>query len=342
MSKGYVPTRYDKVCLYCGKEFVAHRKDNSYCSRKCRDVALKLKKGIRCNPSTEPFHKICIICGKPFNTYREATITCSSECSKERDRLRKREHRDKRYALRWGEYVAKVKAEAEVRNKEKALIKARVDLIRHLNAYANTRVPKECSFCGSTFYSEYPNKKYCSDECSRKANNRKKDKRIPKDKIIDKDITLPKLFKRDKGVCWICGCRCDWNDKRTSKSGHEYPGDTYPTKDHVIPVSKGGTESWDNVRLACWKCNCPEKGDKLYPYVPLEIEFAYSCKGKANPSKKTAQYTLDGELIKIWESTASIRRELGLNDKYIQNVCRGDNSNTGNAYGFHWEYIKEA
>lgn len=336
----YEHVRYDKVCLYCGKEFAAHRKDNSYCSRKCRDVALKLKRGTRCNPNTEPFHKVCLICGKPFDTFREATITCSSECSKERDRLRKRN--DKRYKLSWDKYVAKVKAEAEERNKERQLVKSRIDLIRHINAYANKRVPKECAFCGDTFYSEYPDKKYCSADCSRKANNRKRDKRIPKDKIIDKDITLQKLFKRDRGVCWICGCRCDWDDKRISKSGYEYPGDTYPTKDHVIPVSKGGTESWDNVRLACWKCNCPEKGDKLYPYVPLEIEFAYSCKSKGTQPKRTAQYTLDGELIKIWESTASIRRELGLNDKHIQNVCRRDNSNTGNAYGFHWEYVKEA
>lgn len=336
MSGHYTPVRYDKICQYCGKEFVAHNKSKAYCSKKCRDIALRVKKGIKCNPNTEPFHKVCAVCGKPFDTFREATITCSTECSK------KHRRHNKRHALAWDEYVAKRKAEAEARNEERQLVKSRIDLIRHINAYANKRVPKECAFCGDAFYSEYPNKKYCSTECSRKANNRKRDKRIPKDKIIDKDITLQKLFKRDKGVCWICGCRCDWDDKRISKSGYEYPGDTYPTKDHVIPVSKGGTESWDNVRLACWKCNCPEKRDKLYPYVPLEIDFAYSCKGKATPPKKTAQYTLGGELIKVWPSTGSIGRELGLNSKYIQSVCRGHKSNTGNAYGFHWEYVKEA
>lgn len=340
MGSNYIPTRYDKVCLYCGKEFVAHRKDNLYCSRKCGDIAIRLRKGIRCNPNTEPFHKICAVCGKPFDTYREATVTCSSECSKEY-RRRWRCH-GKRNTLTWDEYVAKVKAEAEARSEEKQLIKSRIDLIRCIKAYANKRVPKECAFCGNTFFSEYPDKKYCSADCSRKANNRRRDKRIPKGKIVDTDIELPKLFKRDKGICWICGCRCDWNDKRVSESGYEYPGNTYPTKDHVIPISRGGTESWGNVRLACWKCNCVEKRDNLYPYVPLETEFAYSCKSKGTQPKKTAQYTLDGELIKIWESTASIRRELGLNDKHIQNVCRGGKSNTGNAYGFHWEYVKEA
>ena len=338
MSKGYIPVRYDKVCQYCGKEFVAHDKRKETCSVRCREIVRRLKKGISCNSNTEPFHKICFVCGKPFDTYREAAINCSPECSK---RYR---HHDKRSVFTRDEYVAKRKAEAEVRKEEKQLVKSRIDLIRHINAYANKRTPKTCAFCGGVFYSEYPSKKYCSDDCQRKAYNRRRDskKRISKDKIIDADIELPKLFKRDKGICWICGCSCDWNDKRISKNGHEYPGDTYPTKDHVVPVSRGGTESWDNVRLACWKCNCMEKRDNLYPYVPLDMEFAYSCKAKGNPPKKTAQYTLDGELIKIWESTASIRRELGLNDKHIQNVCRGEKNKTGNAFGFHWEYIGEA
>lgn len=336
------PVSYERTCKYCGANFTAHDKRKVFCSKRCKDISSRLARGIECNINIEPYHKTCVVCGKQFDTYREATITCSSECSKERDRERKRLCERKRYELSWDEYVAKVRAEAEARSEEKQLVKARIDLIRHIKAYANKRTPKECAFCGDTFYSEYPNKKYCSDECSHKAKNRRRDKRIPKDKIVDTDIELPRLFKRDKGVCWICGCQCDWNDMRVSESGHKYPGDTYPTKDHVIPISRGGTESWDNVRLACWKCNCVEKRDSLYPYVPLETEFAYSCKSKGTQPKRTAQYTLDGELIKIWESTASIRRELGLNDKHIQNVCRGDNSNTGNAYGFHWEYIKEA
>ena len=109
----------------------------------------------------------------------------------------------------------------------------------------------------------------------------------------------------------------------------------------MIPVARGGFESWDNVRLAHLKCNI-EKSANIYPYLPMDKEFAYSYKGHGTPSKKTAQYTLDGQLIKVWPSTASIERELGLKSKHIQNVCRRDNSNTGNAYGYHWEYLEEA
>nr|WP_290439438.1 HNH endonuclease [Leptolyngbya sp. 'hensonii'] len=47
--------------------------------------------------------------------------------------------------------------------------------------------------------------------------------------------------------------------------GHacQYCGSTKKlTLDHVIPKSKGGLHSWDNVVTACEPCNL-KKGDKL-------------------------------------------------------------------------------
>lgn len=237
----------------------------------------------------------------------------------------------------WGEYVAKRRAQAEERRKEKANLKNLWDFI----CIIEERTDKECVVCGKTFHSRYQGAKFCSGECRRYWNNNRKDKRIPKEKIIDKDITLKKLFKRDSGKCWICGGNCDWNDTFVNDLSNRRYGPTYPSKDHVIPIARGGFESWDNVRLAHLKCN-EEKSANIYPYLPMDKEFAYSYKGHGTPPKKTAQYTLDGQLIKVWPSVASIRRELGLNDKHIQNVCRRDGSNTGNAYGYHWEYLEEA
>lgn len=335
----YEPPRYDKVCPYCGREFVANRRNKVYCSKKCKDISIRVSKGIPCNTNIKPYHKVCCVCGDPFDSFREDRVTCSAECAYE---WQKRSWRRHHTGMSWEEHVAKVKAEANERNAKKEMDKARKAFVRTIQAYANLQTPRECALCGHTFYDQYATTKYCSGECRRKASNRRKDKRIPKRQIIDTDITLQRLFRRDGGVCWICGERCDWDDMRTSENGHQYPGDKYPTKDHVIPVSRGGTESWDNVRLACWRCNCMEKRDSLYPYVPMDMEYAYKEKRLGQQQKKTAQYTLDGKLIKIWESTASIRRELGLNDKHIQNVCRRNKSNTGNAYGYHWEYVKEA
>jgi 5-methylcytosine-specific restriction endonuclease McrA len=210
-------------------------------------------------------------------------------------------------------------------------------------------VSRKCVVCGSRFDVNYRlGNKTCSKRCSlenerivRKKNgaNRRHDKRISRDKRID-NITLKKLYRRDEGKCYLCGGVCNWNDWRVSDNGNKYPGDTYPTIEHVVPISKGGFDSWDNVRLACWKCNL-EKSDSILKVKPMDKAFAYSEKRLGTQPKKTAQYTLDGKLIKIWDSTADIRRTLGLNDKHIQNICRGNKSKTGNAYGYHWEYIEK-
>jgi 5-methylcytosine-specific restriction endonuclease McrA len=55
------------------------------------------------------------------------------------------------------------------------------------------------------------------------------------------------IWLRDKGACQYC------EKKLTIKDC---------TIDHVIPKSRGGEHSWDNVVIACRKCN-QRKGSKL-------------------------------------------------------------------------------
>ncbi len=61
------------------------------------------------------------------------------------------------------------------------------------------------------------------------------------------------LFARDHYTCQYCG-RHKSELKRKERL----------TREHVKPVSKGGTDTWDNVTTACSTCN-HKKGDKL-PY----------------------------------------------------------------------------
>lgn len=62
------------------------------------------------------------------------------------------------------------------------------------------------------------------------------------------------IFERDEWICHICNTLID----RTLR------GDAWmrATLDHVIPLSKGGTHTYDNVAAAHWKCNM-DKGDRL-------------------------------------------------------------------------------
>jgi len=59
-------------------------------------------------------------------------------------------------------------------------------------------------------------------------------------------LTRQNIFKRDAYTCAYCG---DTNRKSL-------------TLDHVLPQSKGGPNTWDNLVTACKKCN-GEKGDLL-------------------------------------------------------------------------------
>ena len=63
------------------------------------------------------------------------------------------------------------------------------------------------------------------------------------------------IFERDKNTCQYCG-------QRMPK--------TELTLDHVVPRSRGGIDSWDNLVLACMPCNV-RKGSRTpeEAYMPL-------------------------------------------------------------------------
>lgn len=119
--------------------------------------------------------------------------------------------------------------------------------------FMNTKLV-QCIECGKVFKTLSENKVCCSPECTKHRQNRRKDRRISKDKRIDKNITATTLYRRDGGVCWICGGKCDLEDYIVTDTT-TICGDNYPSVDHIVPICEGGADSWDNVRLAHRKCN---------------------------------------------------------------------------------------
>ena len=117
-----------------------------------------------------------------------------------------------------------------------------------------------CKNCGKEFcqmVTGYNSKTYCSEKCQKRYFNRGRSEKRHKKLMArehDTDISLEKLFKRDGGVCYICKKACDWRDGEW-RDGTFIAGPTYPSIDHVIPVAKGGTHTWSNVKLACRECN---------------------------------------------------------------------------------------
>ena len=77
------------------------------------------------------------------------------------------------------------------------------------------------------------------------------------------------LFKRDAFLCMYCG-------------GHFQR--RYLSRDHVVPLSMGGGDTWNNVVAACRSCNnakagrTPEQaGVQLLavPFTPTHAEYVY-------------------------------------------------------------------
>ena len=53
-------------------------------------------------------------------------------------------------------------------------------------------------------------------------------------------------------------------------------------------------------------------------------------------SKPVAQYTLDGDLVKAWQSTNEVERQTGFSCGHISKVVNGKRKT---AYGFIWKYV---
>ena len=53
-------------------------------------------------------------------------------------------------------------------------------------------------------------------------------------------------------------------------------------------------------------------------------------------SKPVGQYTLDGDLVKIWQSTNEVQRQTGFG---CGNICNVANGKRKTAHGFIWKYV---
>lgn len=62
------------------------------------------------------------------------------------------------------------------------------------------------------------------------------------------------VFELHGWICCICNKKIDRNLR--------VPNWNAATIEHIIPICKGGTHTWDNVRPSHYKCNL-DKGDSL-------------------------------------------------------------------------------
>ena len=76
---------------------------------------------------------------------------------------------------------------------------------------------------------------------------------IPFRRMTNMYPTRNLIYKRDKNKCQYCGAT------------------KHLTIDHVIPKSKGGEDTWENLVVACSSCNV-KKGDKLLEQTNMKLQ----------------------------------------------------------------------
>ena len=134
---------------------------------------------------------------------------------------------------------------------------------------------KICKECGNEFETDHDKTLYCSSTCSNRSKRKRyalsKDRRLSLNGKIDYSISLKKLYKRDKGICYICGKECNPKDIKITDEGYYIAGEDYPSIDHVMPIAKGGKHSWNNIKLAHRHCNAV-KNDKIISKTDKQLE----------------------------------------------------------------------
>lgn len=126
-----------------------------------------------------------------------------------------------------------------------------------------------CKHCGNLFVGTGNQKTFCSKRCRDRHHEQQKSRaRIKKAKLngtVDYTITLDKLIKRDNNKCYLCGGECNLNDY-VMINNTKVAGNYYPSIEHITPIAKGGTHTWNNIKLAHRICNI-NKGDKTLPVM---------------------------------------------------------------------------
>ena len=244
-----------KKCGLCNSEFEVSRKSVSnkkYCSKKCSEYVNNRR---NCGG---PINKKCSFCGENFRTHKTSYTLqkyCSNNCRMKAHQINNKINVYKDCQYCGGEFIV---------GKRKNFCSDKCRINYKKLEKIRSRKLKKCYYCEKWRYGFRG--KYCTEECRRKANRIKDElrkserlKRARSNGPFDADIDIYKLIERDGGRCYLCG-----DDVLFS---YHYNDPKYPTIEHVLPISKGGSHSWDNVKVACRECNTRKSTTLIDDYL---------------------------------------------------------------------------
>ena len=268
-----------KNCEICGAEFghgfePARLKRRKHCSRECAAEAMR---GARDSRN-------CEACGKAFGTdlrpsflarHRFCSLTCSGLAHRSNRTVRACAHCSaefETYVGRWGNrYCSKPCADQAKCTgfDHKAYRRA----YYHENYEPKGRVARTCCRCGTTFTpatgigrTNEGRRDYCSTACRQAFWGAKRlgsyRKRARFFGVSHEPVDRMLVFERDGWSCQVCGCKI-----AKAWLGSRHP--RRPELDHRIPMCQGGPHTYENVQMACLKCNRQKQGFRILGQIPL-------------------------------------------------------------------------
>jgi 5-methylcytosine-specific restriction endonuclease McrA len=136
---------------------------------------------------------------------------------------------------------------------------------------------KQCQVCNKPFLAKGKDKKNCSIECwkeAEKARHIRVRYHIKRTQI--EKVDRNRVFEAYNWHCAMCH-----TPTPTELKGSFLPNE--PTLDHIIPLSKGGSHTYNNLQLLCRRCNCAVKNDKTDP-VGSQITTAFLSRNRRTPN----------------------------------------------------------
>jgi hypothetical protein len=257
-------TRYMFICRICKTHFdVEKRRGRSpvFCSPECRVINREMKYPRKTNKITT-----CQICGTTFENLGPgaAAKVCSRKCKSEKERLRSLAMRPTYFRNCEICNVA-----FETRNKKSLACSSQCQTKR-VQIYYKTKWLDEkakrpqvktwvCKWCNTSMDVpiSYSGIRAYHDACriqARRHKDRVKNVRRQNAQVEPKRLDIEMIAARDLFICHICETNVDMSLPRTSRMG--------ATLDHVFPLSLGGDDSLENVKLAHWICNV-KKSNKV-------------------------------------------------------------------------------
>lgn len=270
----------ERICVCCGNRFYSRFEKAKYCGKKCAnssrykrsidDIKQRQKKILELAEKGETVEQITNTLGykrvtSVSNYLRQRGIPCKWE-----KQLNRCQRDEKILEMRRNGYSMKA-----ISDRLGVLLPTVSDICRK-NGYGGKITESNdtgtvyemrfCKECNAVFFCDpTSNRIFCSDKCQ-KANNHKRHDQIrrarKRNALINEDITLDNVAKKENDICYLCGQKVDWNDYRII-NGKKCALGNYPSVEHVVALSNGGKHEWKNVRLAHIRCNASKGVSKI-------------------------------------------------------------------------------